>query len=115
MILDRAAILSKTDLPVQVIPVPEWGGEVRIRALTGTQRDALGRSMADSKGKDGAPSYFTTLAALAIVGEDNKTQFTVDDLSVLGELSGLALERVGAAAHEMNHMGAKAVEDAEGN
>ena len=40
-LLSKAAILAADDLPTIDIAVPEWGGSVRIRALTAGQREEL--------------------------------------------------------------------------
>ena len=38
--LDKAAILTADDLGRREVAVPEWGGTVLIRGLTGAERDA---------------------------------------------------------------------------
>ena len=37
--LNREAILAAEDLPRELVEVPEWGGAVYVRALTGAERD----------------------------------------------------------------------------
>lgn len=39
--LDRNAIMGATDIPVRVIPVPEWNGEVYVKRQSIRERDAL--------------------------------------------------------------------------
>ena len=39
-ILTRDEILESEDLATETVSVPEWGGSVIVRALTGTERDA---------------------------------------------------------------------------
>ena len=39
MLLSKDQILSADDIQSQRVPVPEWGGEVMVRGLTGSQRD----------------------------------------------------------------------------
>ena len=50
MFLTREEILAKTDLPYEDAEVPEWGGWVRIRALSGKQRDAIEASIVEMNG-----------------------------------------------------------------
>jgi hypothetical protein len=38
--LTRDAILQAPDLQGEDVAVPEWGGTVRVRGLSGAQRDA---------------------------------------------------------------------------
>ena len=39
MALNRAAILEAKDIPTETVPVPEWGGDVIVRGLTGDELD----------------------------------------------------------------------------
>lgn len=45
--LDRAAILAAQDLGFADVDVPEWGGTVRVYALSVTQREELSLLMVD--------------------------------------------------------------------
>ena len=38
-LLSKEQILAAEDLPHKDVPVPEWKGTVRVRALTGFERD----------------------------------------------------------------------------
>ncbi len=98
--LGRDDILRKTDLPRERVEVPEWGGHVYVRTLTGDERDqweALLLGKARKKGGErevimqGARSR---LAAMAICDEDGKSQFTLADAPLLGKLHAAALARV---------------------
>lgn len=51
-VLTREAILSADDLPAETVDVPEWGGKVRIRTMTGSERDAFESSLIGTGGKD---------------------------------------------------------------
>ena len=115
MLLDRASILTAQDLKTQDVEVPEWGGTVRVRSLTGTVRDAFGRSLL---GPDGNPSpalYNVKLVAVSVVGEDGQPLFTLDDLQALGDKSAPVLERIADAAEQLNKMTPGAIEVAQGN
>ena len=50
-ILNKAAILAAEDLKTETVAVPEWGGEVRVRTLTGTERDAFESGLVAEGGK----------------------------------------------------------------
>ena len=40
-ILSKDAILAADDLPRETVHVPEWGGDVYVRTMSGTDRDAF--------------------------------------------------------------------------
>jgi len=48
MTLNKEQILRADDLKTEEVDVPEWGGSVRVRVLTGTERDAFESSIYDS-------------------------------------------------------------------
>ena len=49
--LTREQILQSDDLPRETVPVPEWGGSVRIRTLSGADRDGYNFFMEQGMGK----------------------------------------------------------------
>lgn len=114
-LLSREAILTAPDLKTIDVPVPEWDGTVRVQAMTGTARDAFGRSLIGADGKPNAADYNTKLAAQSIVGEDGQPLFTLDDVQVLGAKSSKALQRVAEVADKLSALGANEVETAKGN
>ena len=44
-ILSKDAILAADDLPRETVHVPEWGGDVYVRTMSGTDRDAFETSL----------------------------------------------------------------------
>ena len=50
-ILGKKAILAAQDIPTEPVAVPEWGGEVLVRGLSGADRDAFEASVVEQKGK----------------------------------------------------------------
>jgi len=115
MPLNRLAILIADDLTTVDVPVPEWGGDVRIRSLTGTQREAFGRSLIGADGKPSGEGYNAKLIAVSVVQEDGSLAFTLDDADELGKKSAPALERLVDAIETLNKMKAGAIEAAKGN
>jgi hypothetical protein len=39
--LDRKSILDRNDSKIEEVPVPEWGGSVYVRVLSGAERAGL--------------------------------------------------------------------------
>lgn len=105
-LLGRNQILDAKDLQTEDVPVPEWGGEVRIRMLTGEERDAFEASMVELK-KDGSAkanreNVRARLLVLCIVNENGEQMFNRADIKLLGRKSAAALERVAVAAQKLN-------------
>lgn len=114
-LLTRDAILTAQDLTHEDVPVPEWGGTVRVRTLTGAERDTLGASMVDADGNPDLAGYRVRLVAASVVDEAGARLFGAADAAALGAKSAIALDRVAAAVERINGMGVEAVEAAEKN
>lgn len=96
-VLRRDAILSVADLPRERVEVPEWGGAVFVRTLTGKERDAFEKSLVTGKGKQMQLTLSNVrgrLAVQAIVDEEGQRIFSDADADALGDKSALALERI---------------------
>ena len=118
MILTREQIASAQDLKHEDVSVPEWGGTVRVRVMTGLEREAFSASLMGANGKPDMKNYKLGLVATCMVGEDGKPLFGLDEVQFLGDKSAVALERVFSAAEKLNGVGGAAkaaVEAAEGN
>jgi len=99
MYLSAEQILNADDLEIEDVEVPEWGGTVRVRGMSGTDRDKFEASMLDKSmevSKDSAlDRYRAKLAAYCIVDEAGKRLFRSDaEVKRLGEKSATALSRV---------------------
>ena len=96
-LLSKSAILEIDDLVYEIVDVPEWKGKVKVKGLTGTERDAFESSMVKGVGK---AQRVTTedirakLCALTIVNADGTRMFSNREVAVLGKKSAAALDRV---------------------
>lgn len=107
MYLSRDDILSASDLPTEDVEVPEWSGVVRVRGLSGKQRDSFEASTLVQRGRTMVPdtaNIRAKLCAWTIIGEDGEPLFTQQDVDALGEHSGAALDRVFAVASRLSGM-----------
>jgi hypothetical protein len=96
-LLSKDAILAAADLVTEEVPVPEWGGSVLVRGLTGQQRDDFESSMLIQAGGQLGRDLRNTrakLAAKCMVDGDGKRLFADSDVAALGEKSAAALMRV---------------------
>lgn len=121
-LLSRDAILGASDIKTEDVPVPEWGGTVRVKGLTAAQRDKAEEAMLSMRGgsKDmnvsiNMAGVRALMASMAIVDEDNKPIFTHADVKALGEKSGIALDRVFEAVTRLSGIGDNDIEELTGN
>ena len=102
-LLNRETILAAQDVQYETVAVPEWGGEVRVRAISAAARDDLEQAAyAAHTAKQPFRNMRARMVALCVVGEDGKPVFTGQDIETLGEKSAAALDRVYAAAARLN-------------
>jgi hypothetical protein len=116
--LSRDDILKADDLATEEVPVPEWGGSVLVRGMTGRERDQFEASLAQQRGSQVVPNYTNARAKVVIccvVDEDGKRVFDDADIDVLGGKSGAALDRIFAAATRLSGLGERDVEDLTAN
>lgn len=121
-LLSKEAILKADDLPRELVAVAEWGGEVYVRTLRGSERDAFEASNVKVTGKgrkrETTPmmaNFRARLAALCMCDEEGKRLFSDADAVALGQKSASALDRVADVALRLNGMTEESIEEAEGN
>jgi hypothetical protein len=105
-LLSRDAVLGADDRKTEDVPVPEWNGTVRVRALSGTERDAYEAGIVQLRG-DGSKvvnlkNLRGRLVSLSCVDEDGARIFTDEDAIALGDKSAAALERVFDVARRLS-------------
>lgn len=119
-ILTKADIFGSNDLATETVDVPEWGGSVVVRAMTGTQRDAYEQSLM-RRGPTGAYEVDTLnmrakLVANTAIDEGGALLFDPRaDLATLAGKSAAALERLFVVAQRLNGLGTNSQADAEKN
>jgi hypothetical protein len=103
MALSKTEILNANDVKVQLVRVPEWGGDVYVRVLSGTERDKFEQSLRDKNGKvSNLNDYRARFAALVISDEKGTPLFQLADVHALGMKSSVALNRIVEAAQALN-------------
>lgn len=115
-LLTKAAIIAAPDIQSTDIDVPEWGGTVRLKGMTGSERDAFEDSMFVEVTKpDGSivkkqdvKNLRAKVVAAALVDEKGAQLFGLDEIEELGKKSVAALQRCFDAAQKLNGQGAKA-------
>ena len=97
--LTKDQILIADDVKCVELYVPEWGGNVRLRTITGAERDRLEvRVSGDKTGNN----IRAALCALCICDEKNSRMFSDAEVERLGQKSASALDRIFQAARTLN-------------
>ena len=112
--LTRDDILNANDLQREPVPVPEWGGTVLVRALSGTERDAFEAGIVHPNGRRMTytlDKLRARLVALSIVDEAGVRLFSDKDVVVLGRKSAAALDRVYNVAQRLSGLSAEDVDE----
>jgi hypothetical protein len=114
MALDREAILGVSDIKTIEVPVPEWGGSVFIKGLTGAQRDEFEASNRRN-GEQNLTNIRARFLVRCIVNEAGTRIFADQDAAALGKKSSAAIDRLWDVATDLSGSSAKAQEEMEGN
>ena len=117
MVLTKEMIVEAHDLKEERVVVPEWGGEVRLRELTGAAREEYGYLISSQKvGEEVDPRGIVChLLALSIVDEAGELVFGLEDKDLLQEKSATVLNRLFDAALKLSGLDTDSVEEARKN
>lgn len=110
-LLNKTSILDAADLKHEDVAVPAWGGSVRVRTMTGAERDEF-RAVIAGEGAIPVGKFSAALLAATLIDEDGNRLFTIDDLSALQDKAGSSLDVPAAVAMRLNGLGGTAVGDA---
>lgn len=122
-LLNKDQIKAAADRTYEDVPVPEWGegAEVRVRSLSGAEREAWEQSMlvagpgGTRVARKGGTDNRARLLVRCIVGEDGEPMFTEADIKDLNTKDGAVLDRLVDVAKRLSKLGPKAVEEEKGN
>lgn len=116
MLLKKDQILAADDLPFRDIDVPEWGGSVRVRTMTGRERDAWESLIYVTTGKDvqfKKDDFRAKLLAKTIVDENGSLLFTEAEIAALSGKSSKVISRLFDAAQDLNGISKEVQENIE--
>lgn len=106
--LTKEQILAAKDLNTETVSVPEWGGDVVIRELTGSERDTFEQTTYVRNGKNfevNMKDMRARLCSMCIVDADGKRMFSDGEIKSLSGKSSRALDRVFSACSKLNGLG----------
>lgn len=113
-LLNKDAILGVSDLKHEDVPVPEWGGTVRVRTMTGLERDEFRASIASEDARN-IGKFSAALLVATIVDESGNRLFTAEDMDALQAKAARSLDAPAVVAMRLNGLGNSAVGDAAKN
>jgi hypothetical protein len=109
-LLTKDAILAADDLPRETVHVAEWGGDVFVRTMSGTDRDAFEASLLEKDGR--MENVRARLVALTLCDAQGDRLFDDSEIAALGRKSARALDRVFSVAQRLNGIGVEQVDAA---
>ena len=116
-LLTRDQILQARDITAQLVEVPEWGGSVWVRGLTGSERDDYEASLIKGRGRNRDVNLHNMRAKLVcracVISDEPEAGrvFSDDDAGVLAKKSAAALERVFTVAQKLSGLTEADVEE----
>lgn len=124
MALTRDAIVKAQDILTETVPVPEWGGDVVVRGLTGDELDEFQGSVRqfrrslDGKGMEPVliqKGMHAKLLVKTLVDDNGERLFMDNEAGELGAKSGKVLERLYEVAQRLSGLSEEEEEEMEGN
>jgi hypothetical protein len=109
MTLSKSAILAANDKKTVDLDVPEWGGSVKLRVMTGTERDRFESEFVG--GNKNVEMVRAKLVAKCLCDEDGERLFTEQEIPELGERSAAVLDRLFAECMKLNRFTKDDVDD----
>lgn len=106
MSLTREQILSNKSFRSKTIEIPEWGGEVRLKAMSGADREAMESVVYEDVGgklqmKKGV-SYMAEMLLRTWCDDDGNLLFKPDEINLIQEKDSVILARIFKVAAEVN-------------
>jgi hypothetical protein len=117
--IGKDQILSADDTEYDTVKVPEWAegdpeAYVRIRSMSGSERDRYEESCARLKNGQPVPNMVNArarLVAWTVVDDDGKREFSDSEILKLGGKSSKALDRVFEASAKLSGITPQDVEE----
>jgi len=103
--LTKEDILKAEDLDFEEIEIKEWGGSVRVRCMTGSERDAFEASVYEIKGNKAniiRENFRAKLIARTLVDENSERLFTDKEIELVGKKGSKPLDKIFKVAQKLN-------------
>jgi hypothetical protein len=103
-----------TKIPRERLELPELGGFVFVKGMTGGERDEFERSCRDAKGRLRGNTR-ARLAVRTVVNEDGSRVFTDDDIQTVGRIRVDVLQKIFNLAQKLSGISDADVEELGGD
>lgn len=104
--LSKQQILAAEDIQVQEVTVPEWGGKVLVRGMSGKERGQFTEAIVDQRGKRQtlrlAEIQIRLCAQCIVEHATGARMFSDDEIAALAGKSAGALQRVAEVAQRLS-------------
>ena len=115
--LTAADIFAAHDEEIKEVEVPEWGGVVYVKGMTGAERDRYEKTFMEWREKKGKLTNMrASMLVMCLVDENGRRLFTSSssDIEALGAKSAKVLDRLWDVARDMCGMTTEDVEELAG-
>lgn len=116
--LSKEDIFQVEDISVETMEVPEWGGTIRLKPMTGAEKEGFEaefQKRQQGENKINTRGFRGWLISRSVVNEDGELLFSKGDIAELSKKSAKVLEDVFEKCLEVNGIGQDAVEEIEKN
>ena len=113
--LTKKDFLKERELKTEIVPIPEWNGEIIVREMTGTERDEFDEFVLNSQAEGKVKALRSVVVSICCVDEEGKRMFTNLDVPDLQKISSKITMKISDVALKLSGMAADDVEDREKN
>lgn len=115
MALTKEQILAAQDTQVVTEHVPEWGGDVLLKPMSGKARNAFEKSLVSVSREESIDNIYARILVHCMVDENGERLFSDADADALGEKSGAVLGRLTPVAQRLSGLTKDDIEEAKKN
>lgn len=107
MALNKALILAAGDFKTEKVPVPEWGGDVYVKTISGFDRDQFEEGYSEQKMKN----FRSRFLVLTLCDDKGERLFTDAEVVELSKKSSLVINRLFEKAWSLNAFTNEAIDE----
>lgn len=110
-ILTKKDFLKSRPLKTEIVPIPEWDGEVIVQEMTANQRDAFEEWVLQKGDKDSPKGTRVAIIINTVVDEEGKQIFSDLDAPDLGKKPAEIIDRIASAGLRLSGMSEATIEE----
>ena len=108
MLLDKQTILNVQDLQTEDVDIPEWGGKVRVRGMTGRERDIWEqqnlKNAGTKKQRIDMDNIRARMCVMCIVDDNGQRIFDDSDAEELGQKNAGPIVKIADVAQRLSEI-----------